>query len=227
MEGTIFFDAKTDNVTMNYPLISEDVAAVRNSAGNFDKLSHLVTDKDLAEAYTDEFGVKYSKDRRRLLKASRSLEGNYKILDSVLCICDYAFTEDGVYEKEEERLYHLSGCSRLTGIDIPDSVMMIGDAAFACCTGLTSVNIPAGVTKIGMDVFRCCTGIISVNIPYGVTEIGMDAFWGCTGLTSVDIPDSVYEILNGAFYGCDKLSRHDRDSIVARFGEKVFEEFIL
>ena len=303
-------------------------------------LSTEVTEEDLAEAYTDEFGVKYSKDRRRLLKAPSSLEDDYKILDSVLLVCDFAFTEDGAYEKEEERLYHLSGCSRLTGIDIPNGVKGIGMCAFWRCTGLTSVDIPDSVTEIddgafsgctglksvnfpdrvgylGYRAFSGCTGLTSVEIPAGdtllddvfsgctaltsvkipdsvtdisyafsgctsltsveipdsVTEIGELAFSGCTGLTSVripesvriierqafegctslkrveisngltdiglrafsgcinlayvDIPDSLYEILNGAFYGCDKLSRQDRDSIVARFGKKVFEEFIL
>ena len=100
-------------------------------------LSTKVTDEDLAEAFTDEFGVKYSKDRRRLLTAPDSLEGNYRILDSVLCICSWAFY----------------GCIGLTSVKIPAGVTMIGRSVFSGCTGLTSVKIPVGVTSIGESAF--------------------------------------------------------------------------
>ena len=41
---------------------------------------------------------------------------------------------------------------------IPEGVMEIGDAAFACCERLRSVSIPESVTHIGDDAFDECHG---------------------------------------------------------------------
>ena len=42
-------------------------------------LSTNATDEELKEAITDEFGVKYSKDGRKLLKAPQKLDGTYSV----------------------------------------------------------------------------------------------------------------------------------------------------
>lgn len=73
-----------------------------------------VTDDDLRNAVEDEFGVKYSKDWKRLLKAPSGLEGEYSIRKGVKVIGNSAFWF----------------CSSLTNINIPNSVTNIGDLAF-------------------------------------------------------------------------------------------------
>lgn len=153
-------------------------------------ISTEVTEEDLVEAIEDEYGVKYSKDRKRLLKAPQNIKGEYCIRKGTICICDDAF----------------SYCSYLTRVIIPDNVTKIGDDAFYGCTGLTGVVIPEGVTEISMNVFRDCTGLTSIVIPEGVKEIGYGAFSGCTGLTGIVIPEGVTEIDCGAFGGCTNLT---------------------
>ncbi len=81
------------------------------------------------------------------------------------------------------------GCTELTSIIIPDSVISIGNAAFDGYTGLTSVTIGNGVTSIGDYAFRYCSGLTSVTIPNSVTSIGSQAFYHCTGITEVHISD--------------------------------------
>ena len=76
-----------------------------------------VTDEDLENAVEDEFGVKYSKDWKRLLKAPERLRGKYSIRKGVKVIGDLAFGD----------------CKFLTNINIPNSVTTIGDGAFAYC----------------------------------------------------------------------------------------------
>ena len=98
------------------------------------------------------------------------------------------------------------GCSGLTSVAIPDSVMNIGSDAFNGCSGLTSVTVPGGVRSIGLQVFFGCSGLTSVTIPDSVTNIGDSAFSGCSGLTSVTIPDSVTNIGYFAFSGCSGLT---------------------
>ena len=104
-------------------------------------LSTKVTKEDLENAVEDEFGVKYSKDWKRLLKAPRNMSGKYSIRKGVKVIGYVAF----------------GGCKFLTNINIPNSVTTIGDRAFAFCDSLTSINIPNSVTTIGDSAFWDCS----------------------------------------------------------------------
>lgn len=63
---------------MLYPTISEYVKANQDVSDNLD-MSTEATDEELYEAITDEFGVKYSKDGRKLLKAPQNLDGTYSV----------------------------------------------------------------------------------------------------------------------------------------------------
>jgi uncharacterized repeat protein (TIGR02543 family) len=102
--------------------------------------------------------------------------------------------------------YAFSGCTGLTSVTIPNSVISIGQSAFSWCTGLTSVTIGNSVASIGSRAFVSCTGLTSVTIPNSVTSIGGDAFRGCSGLTSVTIPNSVTSIGQYAFRECPNLT---------------------
>ena len=99
-----------------------------------------VTKEDLKNAVEDEFGVKYSKDWKRLLKAPRSLRGEYSIKKGVKVIGNCAFDL----------------CRSLTIINIPNSVTTIGNCAFWGCDYLISINIPNSVTTIGKSAFSDC-----------------------------------------------------------------------
>ena len=131
-------------------------------------LSTEVTDEDFENAVEDEFGVKYSKDWKRLLEAPRSLSGKYSIRNGVKVIGDRAFV----------------WCESLTNINIPNSVTTIGEGAFAWCKSLTSINIPNSVTTIGKGVFSHCDSLTNINIPNSVTTIEDGAFYGCENLPS-------------------------------------------
>ena len=107
--------------------------------------STKVTDEDLKNAVEDEFGVKYSKDWKRLLRKPKSLRGKYSIRKGVKVIGNGAFF----------------WCESLTSINIPNSVTTIGNGAFAGCKSLTSINIPDSVTTIGRSAFWGCDNISS------------------------------------------------------------------
>ena len=158
-------------------------------------LSTKATEEELKKAITDEFGVKYSKDGRKLLKAPQGLNGTYSIRKGTKIICDEAF-----------RWSNFNGCSSLTSLVIPDSVTNIGDYAFSGCSSLSSVVIPDRVTSIGDCAFENCSSLTDIVIPDGVTNIGKCAFEGCRSLTDIVIPDGVTSIGDCAFEGCRSLT---------------------
>ena len=187
------------------------------------------TEEELKEAFVDEWGVKYSKDGRKLLKALKELNGTYSIKEGVRIICDNAF--ENCYSLSSVVLpdsvtsigaWAFSGCSDLADIIIPDGVTFIGDYAFMGCS-LSSVVIPDGVTFIGDYAFACCS-LSSIVIPDSVTSIGDHAFEDCFSLTGIVIPDGVTSIGDGAFASCRSLSNIVIHDGVTSIGDGAFNE---
>ena len=172
--------------------------------------------RDIKNGIEDEFGVAYSKDGERLLKATEGLCDHYMIKEGTKVICNAAFSE----------------CEYLTSINIPASVTSIGYAAFYECDSLTSINIPDSVIKMEGNPFVGWKGSLNIesksfiyennvlfnadktiiiayradnelyNIPGTVTSIGDKAFYRCHSLTNINIPNSVTIIGNEAFAYC-------------------------
>ena len=168
-----------------------------------------VTDEDLKNAVEDEFGVKYSKDWKRLLKAPESLSGKYSIRKGVKVIGDHAFfsrrslTNINI-PNSVTTIGHsaFAFCDSLTSINIPNSVTTIGDSAFGGCKSLTNINIPNSVTTIGDSAFAFCDSLTNINIPNSVTTIGNWGLGACKFLTSITIPNSVVTIIGNPFSNC-------------------------
>ena len=198
--------------------------------------STKVTVEDRKNAVEDEFGVKYSKDWKRLLEAPNSLSGKYSIRKGVKVIGDRAFAL----------------CVSLTSINIPNSVTTIGDGAFENCVSLTSITIPNSVVTIIGKPFYLWHGNLyneskafiyedhvlfnknktiliayraketNYTIPNSVTIIGNSAFYGCESLTSINMPNSVTTIGDSAFGGCDSLTSINMPNSVTTIGNWAF-----
>lgn len=88
----------------------------------------------------DDSGVKYTADKRILLKAPQDLT-SYYIPEGVAKIYDSAF----------------SGIASLEYIKIPEGVCTVGKYAFQGCSNLKEVILPKSVTQIGDYAFNGCT----------------------------------------------------------------------
>ena len=192
-----------------------------------------VTEEDLKNAVEDEYGVKYSKDWKRLLNAKThvlvGVYGVYSIRKGVKVIAKDAFCSsifltsinipEGVTSIGSGAFKY---CDSLTSINIPKGVISIGDYAFLSCSFLMSINIPDSVTNIGDCAFSDCESLTSINIPDSVTNIGDNAFSGCKSLTSINIPDGVTSIGNFAFLRCETLKSITIPNSVTSIGEGAF-----
>ena len=171
-----------------------------------EELSTETTEEELKEAIVDERGVKYSKDGRKLLKATEGLGGAYSVKEGTRIICDSAF----------------SWCGSLSEIVITSSVTSIGDRAFWECRSLSKIVIPSSVTSIGKGAFGNCSSLSEIVIPSSVTSIGISAFSGCHSLSKIVIPSSVTSIGDRAFGGCSSLSEIVIPSSVTSIGSGAF-----
>jgi TPR repeat protein len=195
-----------------------------------------VTNEDLANAWTDKYGSKYSKDKKRLLKASGYYIDKYPVIQETIVICDKAF---GYPVKNISSVVlpfgvkiigdrAFSGNSGLKVINIPDSVTLIGNEAFERCSSLFSVSLPKNITELSNRLFYHCQSLSSIIIPNKVKRIGHGAFKYCngifSGLTSIVIPDSVEEIGVSAFYGCKKLTTIKIPDSVLIIGSSAFRD---
>ena len=74
--------------------------------------------------------------------------------------------------------YMCYGMKNLTSITIPNSVISIGDRAFASCSGLTSITIPNSVISIGDWAFDYCSGLTSITSLAEIPPtLGSNAFY--------------------------------------------------
>ena len=119
---------------------------------NYDSLKTEVSKEDLASAWTDEFGAKYSKDGKRLLsfplnvgitdysvKEGTEIIGNKAFLNNFLL---FKITFPGTITHIGWRI--LWGCNNITKISLPSSTVYIDPDAFWGCNQLHQIIIPVG-----------------------------------------------------------------------------------
>lgn len=144
----------------------------------------------------DEDGVVYAD--KWVVGFKDSLNGNISLKAGTVGVANYAFYN----------------CSTLTGIEMPNSVKLVGRAAFYKCGQLTSVKLPNTLEAIEDYTFYHCDRLQLFTLPPALRTIGRSAFYKCGSIASesstfVDgtddtlvIPSAVTTIGDFAFYGC-------------------------
>lgn len=98
----------------------------------YDIFQTEASEEDLKTYWEDDFGVRYSLDGKKVLKATKNLKNvDYMIREGVITICDQAFQN-----------------KELKSICLPESTIAIGDRAFANNDNMEYCNIPFHVKYI-------------------------------------------------------------------------------
>ncbi len=129
-------------------------------------------------------------------------EGVFNIPVGITEIMDYTFHNCLIMENFacgnviEIGAHAFNGNASLREVQLPDTVKVIGEYAFADCMSVVkinsnienTINLPAGLETIGEFAFKNISLITVVNVPNTVTTIGFGAFKGCNAIENITIP---------------------------------------
>lgn len=193
VDGTNIVDESTYKITKATTLtaIFKEGYGLINSEGRLVKTWEQL----MSEGY---FAISEYNELSAGTNAGRTnLEGKLVIKPGVEYLSEYhpMGTSKGVFE----------GCTKLTEVIVPNTVIGFNDRVFTGCTSLTKVVIPNSVTFLGGSTFMNCTSLETIDLPSSLNAIGSSLFENCTKLKSIYIPETVYYIGSRAFANCTAL----------------------
>ena len=116
-------------------------------------------------------------------------------------------------------------CEALTTINLPATLKCITQpAAFGRATALTGITLPEGLVVTESSLFSGCTSLLSVELPASMTEIPSSTFSGCTSLESVTAKGTITSIGSSAFNECAVLKTIPDLSQVTKIESYAFNE---
>lgn len=113
-------------------------------------------------------------------------------------------------------------CKAMTRINLPETILIIGDSAFRNCT-FRKIDLPQSLTKIGAYAFGN-TMISELIFPPEVKNINAEAFYNCRQLKKIVFPKGLLNIGDGAFMGCRNFICADIPDGVEMIGVDAFKD---
>ena len=206
----------------------EDLKALAARLGSsFTELTtqdyETLCDKMHGEFETDDCGVLYSKDGRKVFLAPIT-SNEYIIKSGAIAIASYAFNwhyhhyNGALYT---DKYFHQKNISKLL---IPDSVIAIGSKAFSDNTAINDIIVSQKLEYIGPRAFSGCRMMTGFKFPSTIKYIETEAFDGCyNAFNELTIPASVRHIGSHAFRNCLTLEKVVFSGPVDKIGSGIFE----
>ena len=89
--------------------------------------------------------------------------------------------------------------AKVEKLSFEEGITRIPARSMADSTVLSEADIPDSVTVIEENAFAGCGDLVNVRIPDSVEQIGAYAFWNCDSLTDISMPDDIAVIGRNAF----------------------------
>ena len=111
--------------------------------------------------------------------------------------------------------------STLIRVVLPQSIVSVGEFAFAQNRNLRSIAFQNPDTELEQYAFTDCESLVRVSLPSRIKHIPRCLFYGCTALQTISIPQTVKSIDNGAFFNCSAL-----DNVIMPYDVDVVEAVV-
>ena len=190
--GTLNYEdgitADSSNNSFVEKVIIGDKASEFNVAGAFGGSNNLLSSVVATnnQYYSTINGVLYNKDATKILFYPALANTSFTVPETVVEITS------GTFRNRAD----------LVSIEIPASVEVIGDEAFAGCTKLNAITFTGERTNseltVGNSAFKGCSSLTELVLPNGTTSIGDNAF-EATGIKTFTVPEGVVYLGDYAF----------------------------
>ena len=194
----------SDNTLVTINRLRDDATKDRywKNWGNKTKINYINSPYDFTKDSSNNITIKGVEDGKALPSSNLSIPSEFNVKqDNITSLKTYNITkiEANAFNKTSPG-NSVNNTVNLTSVRIPDTIIDIGENAFANNTTLISATIPnnSSLTQIKDGIFQN-TGLTSITIPDYITRIGQNAFKDTPNLTSRIEANNVTEIGQEAF----------------------------
>lgn len=148
--------------------------------------------------------------------------------DRLSYIGDYAFYGTAIKELELPKSvriideYAFAYCKYLTDIKFNEGLTKVGARAFMQSINLCEVELPTTCKTLGDSAFAMCSSVRHCNLP-NVEEIGDYCFYENRSLVSVYLPNSLKTLGMNVFEGCTELREISLPANIPNFNPKALD----
>ncbi len=115
---------------------------------------------------------------------------------------------EGAFSQYDEN----KSAPQILQVELPNTLVYMGEGVFLGCQGLTEVVIPNTLTVLPDFLFTYCGNLAKVTLPDSLTTIGSYAFYGCEKLANINL-ENVTTVNESAFNACVSLTNVDLSNL--------------
>lgn len=220
-------DAKLAKIT--HLILPANIQTIKDTAA-FNKLTglNLVETADLGKFVEIDFGGLELMDGCNIAENGKHLGAHITIPDGPKKISANAFKGSLISSVDipntvtviEDSAF--ANCETLSKVSNSTNLRTIGNNAFSYCSQLDDFIIPDSVRTIGDKAFYKVKRMINLTMGTNVETIGTEAFAYCANILSVDLPNTLTKLGRGAFANCISLAKVSPSRSLERIEDDTF-----